>query len=186
MSESTRKGEKPLFSIFVWFSLLHQEECFTVNCGGGGEGHIMMICAGFNLNLSFKLTWEWVEPNFHIGKSREGEKRTLQRSTGKINPASTLFGAAVSGILPPLKCGRGLVGRQLQSKESFPFLVDRLPRPPPFKRWQLSGHPSGNLFLSLRWTQRASRSWKQSSVGTLPLRQGQQPRWLHRCHLAGS
>lgn len=55
MSESTRKGEKPLFSIFVWFSLMHQEECFTVNCGGGGEGHIMMICAGFNLNLSFKL-----------------------------------------------------------------------------------------------------------------------------------
>lgn len=55
MSESTRKGEKPLFSIFVWFSLMHQEECFTVNCGDGGEGHIMMICAGFNLNLSFKL-----------------------------------------------------------------------------------------------------------------------------------
>lgn len=80
--------------------------------------------------------------------------------------------------------------RQLQSNESFPFLVDTPPppRPPPSKWWQLPGHPSGNLFPSLRRQRRAGGQQLNAvrGGGSAPLRRGLPPRWLQRCHRSGS
>lgn len=100
-----------------------------------------------------------------------------------MSPASTLSGAAVSGILPSSGRG-GLAGRQLRSKEPSPLLVDTFPLPSSANGGSCRGIP---VEMSLQVC--AARGQQLTAVGggdSAPSGRAQQPRWLPRCRLPGS
>lgn len=77
------------------------------------------------------------------------------------------------------------MGRQLQSKESFPFLVDRIPRPPPFTRCSCRGIPV-EIFFEV-FAERGGRAAAESThrwalcsfdKDTASLAPSLPPRWL--------